>query len=168
MKIITWLTNVTISLSLHSLEDTSLWDLTVCGLDDSQMVRASDSHCRNHNCPGFDPSTLRHSSENCISLASFPLKNVAKTGFSLSQSEELWLLPLLFRLLRQDSFRHLAKNYGIIFFYSWHLQNSGEVLWHTVLFLDILLCSFLVQYILYNTFSTHGNVVHCIKYNAYK
>ena len=25
------------------------------------MVRASDSQCRNRNCPGFDPSVLRHS-----------------------------------------------------------------------------------------------------------
>ncbi len=27
----------------------------------SLVVRASDSQCRSHNCPGFDPSFLRHS-----------------------------------------------------------------------------------------------------------
>ncbi len=27
----------------------------------SRMVRASDSQCRSRNCPGFDPSILRHS-----------------------------------------------------------------------------------------------------------
>ncbi len=27
----------------------------------SQVVRASDSQCRSRNCPGFDPSILRHS-----------------------------------------------------------------------------------------------------------
>jgi hypothetical protein len=27
----------------------------------SRAVRASDSQCRSRNCPGFDPSILRHS-----------------------------------------------------------------------------------------------------------
>jgi hypothetical protein len=27
----------------------------------SRLVRASDSQCRNRNCPGFDPSIHRHS-----------------------------------------------------------------------------------------------------------
>jgi hypothetical protein len=30
----------------------------------SRVVRASDSQCRSRNCPGFDPSILRHSEWN--------------------------------------------------------------------------------------------------------
>ncbi len=31
------------------------------GMRSSRVVRASDSQCRSRNCPGFDPSILRHS-----------------------------------------------------------------------------------------------------------
>ncbi len=44
------------------------WDLADCGWDlaefwmrSGRVVRASDSQCRSRNCPGFDPSILRHS-----------------------------------------------------------------------------------------------------------
>jgi hypothetical protein len=36
------------------------WDLAECGRDVSRVARASDSQCRSRNCPGFDPSILRH------------------------------------------------------------------------------------------------------------
>ncbi len=38
-----------------------VWDLAKLWMRSSQVVRASDSQCRSRNCPGFDPSILRHS-----------------------------------------------------------------------------------------------------------
>ncbi len=34
---------------------------SACQMRFSRVVRASDSQCRRRNCPGFDPSILRHS-----------------------------------------------------------------------------------------------------------
>jgi hypothetical protein len=40
----------------------SLFSHCVVGVDAlHKLVRASDSQCRSRNCPGFDPSILRHS-----------------------------------------------------------------------------------------------------------
>ncbi len=37
------------------------WHLAELWMRSSRVVRASDSQCRSRNCPGFEPSILRHS-----------------------------------------------------------------------------------------------------------
>ena len=39
-------------------EESKKWRMR---MESSRVVRASDNHCRSRNCPGFDPSILRHS-----------------------------------------------------------------------------------------------------------
>jgi hypothetical protein len=41
----------------------------------SRVVRASDSQCRSRNCPGFDPSILRHSESEGRHMKQSYIKN---------------------------------------------------------------------------------------------
>ncbi len=54
----------------------------------SRVVRASDSQCRSRNCPGFDPSILRHSGiwgaadEAVLNIVNKKLKNISLFKFT--------------------------------------------------------------------------------------
>ncbi len=62
----------------------------------SQVVRASDSQCRSRNCPGFDPSILRHSGiwgakDEAVLNIVHKKKNPKKSPFLI-----VWLLSFHF------------------------------------------------------------------------
>jgi hypothetical protein len=77
----------------------------------SRVVRASDSQCRSRNCPGFDPSILRHSgiigaADEAVLNIVQKNKKVKKPPFKNVESTRNWtftnILPCCTRMPKAD------------------------------------------------------------------